>query len=190
MIPTILQTVQSKGHVIFTSGQYNLNIIGFRTKDMTPNVFNDWLYVVYKDESDQWVELRYQITTDPGLYYLQNPMNVIGTAILKSGQYRSSHILGKHKGKYEALVQYKPMAVYRDTNKDSVYNMIPATLSYGVFGINIHRANEKIKSKKVEQWSAGCQVFADPSDFAMFMDLCKRSSLIWGDKFTYTLIEE
>ena len=190
MLPNILQQVKDLGHVIFLSGQYNLNIIGVRTSDMTPNVFNDWLYVVYKDESDQWVELRYQITTDPGLYYLNNPMSVRGTAILKPGQYRGSHKLGKHRGQYDALVQRRLMTVYRDTNKDDVYDMEPGSERTGYFGINIHRASSRRESTQVDRWSAGCQVFANPNEYAMFIELCKRSAQQWGDTFTYTLIEE
>ena len=189
-IPSILQRVQGLGHTIFTTGQYNLNIIGVRTLDMTPNVFNDWLYVVYKDESDQWVELRYQITTDPGLYYLNNPMSLRGTAILKAGQYRGSHKLGQHRGQYDALVQRKPVTVYRDTNKDDVYDMTPESESSGYFGINIHRSDSKRESTQVDRWSAGCQVFANPNEFAMFIDLCKRAAQDWGPSFTYTLIED
>lgn len=190
MLPNILQQVKDLGHVIFLSGQYNLNIIGVRTSDMTPNVFNDWLYVVYKDESDQWVELRYQITTDPGLYYLNNPANVKGTAILKPGQYRGSHELGQHRGQYDALVQRRPVTVYRDQNKDDVFDMSADTEDTGYFGINIHRSNSKRESTQVDRWSAGCQVFANPNEYAMFIELCKRSAQQWGDTFTYTLIEE
>lgn len=190
MIPQILQTVARKGHVTFLNGHYNLNIIGVRTSDETPNVFNDWLYVVYIDESDQWVELRFQITTDPGLYYLNNPMSVNGTAILKAGQYRGSHKLGQHRGQYDALVQHRPVTVYRDTNKDDVFDMEPDTESSGYFGINIHRSNSSRESTQVDKWSAGCQVFANPNEYAMFIELCKRSARDWGNSFTYTLIEE
>tara|TARA_R110001592_G_scaffold39314_3_gene129364 strand:- start:14044 stop:14616 length:573 start_codon:yes stop_codon:yes gene_type:complete len=190
MIPSILQSVKDKGHVIFESGQYNLNIIGVRTSDMTPNVFNDWIYIVYKDETDQWVELRYQITTDPGLYYLKNPMRVTGTAILKAGQYRSSHKLGLHRSQYDALVQRGKVTIYRDRNKDDVFDMDANTEVSGYFGINIHRSNPNRESTQVDRWSAGCQVFANPNEYGMFIDLCKRSSERWGDSFTYTLIEQ
>ena len=189
-IPTILQTVKDKGHVVFERGQYNLNIIGVRTPDMTPNVFNDWLYVVYKDETDQWVELRYQITTDPGLYYLEKPANIKGTAILKAGQYRSSHKLGKHRGQYDALVQRGLVTVYRDRNGDDVFDMSADSEDSGYFGINIHRASSRRESTQVDRWSAGCQVFANPNEYAMFIDLCKRAATRWGDTFTYTLIEQ
>jgi hypothetical protein len=42
-------------------------------------------------------------------------------------------------------------------------------------------------SKLVDKWSAGCQVFANSKDFAIFVDLSKKSGLKF---FTYTLLEE
>ena len=45
-------------------------------------------------------------------------MNRSGVAILKPGQYRSSHKLRLHAGKYLALGQQKPVKVYRDSNRD------------------------------------------------------------------------
>ena len=189
-IPSILQRVQDKGYVIFTSGQYNLNIIGIRTSSRESNTFNDWLHVVYKDEADQWIDIQYQITTDPGLYWLQNPSRVAGTAILVDGQYRSSHKLGLHKGQYEALVQVGKVRVYRDNNKDMQLDLDVDTIQEGYFGINIHRANATRESTYVNKWSAGCQVFANPNEYEMFISLCKRAAERWGDTFTYTLLED
>ena len=39
-------------------------------------------------------------------------------------------------------------------------------------------------------YSAGCQVFADPKDFAKFIELCKKQSTLYGNSFTYTLLDE
>ena len=117
-------------------------------------------------------------------------MSVNGTAILKAGQYRGSHKLGQHRGQYDALVQHRPVTVYRDTNKDDVFDMEPDTESSGYFGINIHRSNSSRESTQVDKWSAGCQVFANPNEYAMIIELCKRSARDWGNSFTYTLIEE
>jgi len=189
-IPAILKRVQDNGYVIFTSGQYNLNIIGVRTSSRESNTFNDWLHVVYKDEADQWVDIQYQITTDPGLYWLENPSRVAGTAILVAGQYRGSHKIGLHKGQYEALVQVRKVKVYRDNNRNDILDMNPDTIQEGYFGINIHRASATRESTYVNKWSAGCQVFANPNEYEMFISLCKRASEKWGDTFTYTLLED
>ena len=113
-------------------------------------------------------------------------MSSQGTAILVPGQYESAYAIGLHKG-YEALVQVKPVLVYRDKNKDSAFNEFPDTIQSGIFGINIHKAG--LWSKLVGQNSAGCQVFQKASDFEKFMALCRATVSKFGNTFTYTLLE-
>jgi len=169
----------------------NINIIGVRRDNQGSNTFDDFLLVMYREE-ELMVTNRYQITTDPGKYWLKNPVNPKGTAILVPGQYRSTWKLGKHQGKYEALVQRKPVKVYRDNNKDEIidYNNIALTLDQGYFGINLHRSNPYDESYVINKWSAGCQVFKKVEDYNSFMELCKESAKIYGNSFTYTLITE
>jgi len=169
----------------------NINIIGVRRDNQGTNTFDDFLLVMYREE-ELMITHRYQITTDPGKYWLLNPMNPKGTAILVPGQYRSTWQLGKHQGKYEALVQRKPVKVYRDNNKDEIidYNNIALTLDQGYFGINIHRSNPYDQSYVINKWSAGCQVFKKIEDYNKFIELCKESAKIYGNGFTYTLITE
>ena len=101
------------------------------------------------------------------------------------GQYRGSHTLGLHQGKYEALKQAKPVKVYRDANRDMTYD--ETKIAEGVFGINIHKAGAD--STYVENWSEGCQVFKKSADFDAFMAICRKAAAIHGKSFTYTLIE-
>jgi hypothetical protein len=169
----------------------NINIIGVRRDNQGSNTFDDFLLVMYRDE-EKMVSHRWQATTDPGKYWLKNPMNPKGTAVLVPGQYRGTWQLGKHQNNYEALVQAKPVKVWRDNNKDDIidYNNIATLVDKGYFGINIHRSNPYTESYVVNKWSAGCQVFKKVDDFKDFMELCRDSSKIYGSKFTYTLIEE
>jgi len=169
----------------------NLNIIGVRRDNQGSNTFDDFLLVMYREE-ELMINHRWQATTDPGKYWLLNPMNPKGTAILVPGQYRGTWQLGKHQGKYEALVQRKPVKVYRDNNKDEAinYNNITTLVDEGYFGINIHRSNPYDQSYVINKWSAGCQVFKKIDDFNIFMGLCRDSAKIYGPKFTYTLIDE
>ena len=44
--------------------------------------------------------------------------------------------------------------------------------------------------ERVNGYSAGCQVFASPTDFNEFMQTIRRSQKEFGDSFTYTLIDE
>jgi hypothetical protein len=111
--------------------------------------------------------------------------NVNGVARLVEGQYRGSHALGLHQGKYEALKQAKAVKVYRDPNKDLTFD--EKTIDEGIFGINIHKAGQD--STWVENWSEGCQVFKRVKDFDEFMKIVKKSAKIHGNSFTYTLIE-
>jgi hypothetical protein len=169
----------------------NLNIIGVRRDNQGSNTFDDFLLVMYREE-ELMINHRWQATTDPGKYWLKNPMNPKGTAVLVPGQYRGTWQLGKHQGKYEALVQRKPVKVYRDNSKDEVidYNNIVTLVDEGYFGINIHRSNPYDQSYEINKWSAGCQVFKKVDDFNALMDLCRESAKVYGPKFTYTLIDE
>jgi len=180
-------------YIFFDSNKkLNLNLIGIRRHNAGTNKFDDYLMVIYKDKNLESVRKLYPITTDPGEYWLKNPANPLGTAILVPDQYRGAWQLGKHQGKYEALVQRKPVKVYRDNNKDEIidYNNIALTLEEGYFGINIHRSSPYDKSYVISRWSAGCQVFQSIEDYEEFIGLCKESSTLYGNSFSYTLIDE
>ena len=189
----IEQVMIRKGYRFF-KGVYNLNIIGVRSKESIKqeNRFDDILIVAFGLATSGYnssTKFIFQITTDPGIKSLKAPMNAKGTAILVPGQYRGSHKLGLHQGKYEALVQCAPVKVYRDANRDDILDTDKRTIDTGMFGINIHKAG--IASVIVDDWSAGCQVVAIEKDYAIFMDLCRKQKLAgYGDKFTYTLLEE
>jgi len=169
----------------------NLNIIGVRRDNQGSNTFDDFLLVMYREE-ELMINHRWQATTDPGKYWLRFPMNSKGTAVLVPGQYRGAYKIGKHQNNYEALVQAKPLKVWRDNTKDEVidYNSISTLIDKGFFGINIHRSNPYTESYVVNKWSAGCQVFKKVEDFNSFMQLCRASAELYGPKFTYTLIDE
>ena len=79
--------------------------------------------------------------------------------------------------------------VFRDKNKDMLFDMNPATIETGVFGINIHRSNPTTESMLVENWSEGCSVFKRAKDFAEFMKIVNSFKISSGNKFTYTLLE-
>ena len=139
VLPPVLQHMRSLGHEVFTSGAYNLNLFGIRAKGGRINKFDDLLGCAYREADDgPWRVAYWPATTDPGLYWLQHPMNVSGTAILMPGQYRGAYEVGFHLGKYRALVQRRPVRVWRDNDRDS-------TMTYGghddidegLFGINI-----------------------------------------------------
>ena len=184
--------VKAKGYKWFENGDYNLNIVGVRnaeTLNEVTNKFDDHLTLSYKVDGE-WNYHCFDATTDPGKHWVDNVLNEAGVAILKENQYRGSHKIGLHQGKYEALRQQKPVQVYRDNNLDDCYDMDESTLQEGIFGINIHRATkwEGKKSTQIDKWSAGCQVIAANDDFRLFMEICNKAKDTWGNSFTYTLI--
>lgn len=183
---------KKKGYAYFNKGNYNLNIIGVRSNqnNKVTNKYDDCLVVIYNTDSG-WKRQIYTITTEPGRSIMKAPSNVKGTAILAPGQYRGAYKIDKHRGKYDALCQRnKPVKVYRDNNKDDVYDYIPENAETGMFGINIHRSNEFWTRATVDGYSAGCQVFNDPKEFISFMSIVKKAAAIYGNCFTYTLITE
>ena len=185
----------SKGYKYFTGNgkDYDVNIIGVRnsdTKGRVTNAFDDCVTISYKEDGE-WKFHCFQATTDPGSHWEENLLNKKGVAILKPGQYRGSHKLRLHQGKYLALGQQKPVKVYRDNNRDGKYDLLEENIDEGIFGINIHRATGKAggKSVRVDKWSAGCQVIAANDDWHVFLDICQSAREVWGNSFTYTLLE-
>ena len=81
--------------------------------------------------------------------------------------------------------QAKSVKVYRDANRDMVYD--ESKITEGVFGINIHKAGAD--STYVENWSEGCQVFKRVKDFNEFMAIIDKAAALHGNSFTYTLLE-
>jgi hypothetical protein len=186
----IEKAVKGKGYVWFEGTKdYDLNIVGVRnsaTGNKVTNLFDDKITVSYK-LNGEWQFHEWNATTDPGKKGVMEYHNAAGVARLVEGQYRGSHSIGLHQGKYKALKQAKPVKVYRDPNRDMTYD--ETKIAEGIFGINIHRSSATGTSTYVENWSEGCQVFSTVTDFDKFMALCEKASAIHGNSFTYTLIE-
>jgi hypothetical protein len=139
-------SVKAKGYKWFednSNKEYDVNIVGVRnseTKGRVTNAFDDCITISYKKDGE-WKFHCFKCTTDPGSAYMDNPiLKNTGCAILKPGQYRGSHKLRLHAGKYLALGQKKDVTVYRDNNRDDNYDLDESKTDTGLFGINIHRA--------------------------------------------------
>jgi hypothetical protein len=190
----IEKAVKSKGYVWFNGSNgkgYDVNIVGVRNNSPSvykkvTNVFDDFITLTFKDENGVIQYYCWSATTDPGKKGVQQFHNRKGVARLIPGQYRGVWAIDKHQGKYEALCQRNGnVDVWRDGNKDLIFDEI--LKDCGMFGINIHKAGQD--SMWVENWSEGCQVFKRVKDFDEFMKICKKASKIWGNKFSYTLLE-
>jgi hypothetical protein len=186
---TLLTLMRNYGYEI-KERPYELNIVGVRTDNWEANKFDDFIFVFWKDDKGNWQGNKNPATTDPGTYYLKNPMMAQGTAILKKGQYKDTYALGVHRGSHPALIQIKPVTVIRDFDRDNRLSYDSIRSTTGLFGINIHRANRTGLTINVNDHSAGCQVFADATDQANFINQAKKHKDLHGNLFTYTLIDE
>jgi hypothetical protein len=170
------------------SRPYELNIVGIRSKETKANKFDDEIHVFYKTDKNRWNYHLYKATTDPGTFWLKNPAYPQGTAILKEGQYKNAYAIGRHQGKSPALVQTGKVRVMRDYDRNAILDFNNAQIEEGT-GINIHLAKSSGKTKLIDKYSAGCQVFQDAESFVEFMELCREHSSLYGNSFTYTLID-
>lgn len=188
----IKKIMLKKGYRYFENGKYNLNLIGIRANKhdgVNKDTFDDLFMVIYNDDTGKLVKHIIPITTVPGTKYMRNPSNQKGVAVLKPGQYRGVWKIDYHRGKYTALCQRgDKFVVYRDNNRDLTLDFDEATIDYGYFGINFHKAGAD--SQIIGAWSAGCQVTQKSADFNHVMMLAEKARTIYGNSFTYTLLEE
>jgi hypothetical protein len=188
MLSRIRQILKEFGFTLYTK-PYQLNIVGLRSKNVNSNSFDDEIHVFYTKEDGKWNYHIFPATTDPGTFWLNNPSYPQGTAILAQSQNLDSYALGLHRGMYEALVQVKPVTVIRDYDRDAILDFDNGIKETGTFGINIHRAEGSGSTAYIDKYSAGCQVFKDAEDFHAFIQLCKRHASLYGNSFSYTLID-
>ncbi len=186
----LLAEMQARGQRTF-DGPYNLNLIALRSAPGTINRFDDLLCVVFqREKGGPWFVEHYPCTTDPGLYWLQNPGRLAGTAALAEGQYRSGFTFGTHKGVYRCLVQNTPLRGYRDGNRDQRLDLDGPIVELPMgTGIQIHRASSTKPSVAVDKWSAGCIVLQAEHDLTRLLALCDAQARSgFGSSFTLTLL--
>jgi len=186
----VISSVEGQGYEL-DKRPFKLNVVGIRNLANTmPEEFQDEIAYFYFDNNGKPVGSVARGTTSPSVFFLQNPMVSSGTAILKQGQYKDSYAVGLHAGKYLALVQVKPVTVIRDKDRNSYLDFFSDTQT-GLFGINIHRASRgKNNEAIIGEDSAGCQVYMYEADFDAMMSMANKSRQMYGNKFTYTLIDK
>jgi hypothetical protein len=187
---SIIKSAEKLGYAI-DKRPNKLNLIGVRNSNATSqDKFDDLLAYFTYDANGNLVGKVVPATTDPSTYFLKSPINAKGAAILKSGQYKDAYQIGLHRGKYEALVQAKPVTVIRDDDRNAFINYFAPTQT-GLYGINIHKSTKgKNNEDIIGIDSAGCQVFRNIPDFLDMMRLAQTSRKNYGNSFTYTLIDE
>lgn len=159
----------------------DFHLIGIRSKADVPNEFDDLFYAISGATMKE-----YKGTTNDGTFYLKNPLNPKGAALLVADkQYIDTYQIGQHHDQI-AFVQIKAVTVHRDNNKD-LKSDETKVLDTGFFGLNIHRYNKDYALKFIDKGSAGCQVFYDPKQFEEFKAAFIATKLKY---LTYTLLHE
>jgi len=187
--PEILAKIEEYGFKVFSDGAYDLNIIGVRNLENNANQYDDKLHVCYLSEDGHWKEDIFQVSTDPGRYWLEKEDYKACAVYKHPQQARGAYKVGLHRGNYEALVQWKPVEYWRDGNKDEKADY-GGEVFKDVIGLNIHRSSIH-DSDEINRYSAGCIVFSKMADWEAFMKLVHKQKRTMGyHTFTFTLIAE
>lgn len=163
-----------------------LNLFGIRSACLDGGKFDDIIGVAYLDDTGNEVLEQYPATTDPGLQYLQTPINVKGTGILAPGFYKNFWKRGIHKG-YLALIQCGNAKAYRDTDRDKQLDFMNLQTITPDTRCDLHGAWKDNKARQNINYSAMCQVLQDWKDFQHIMDLADRQIATSNHLFNYTL---
>ncbi len=185
----VIKAINRKGYILFeqTNKPYNLNF--FAIRDMGGQ-WNDQFGLMWKYKTG-WAFVPWMGTTDPGAYYLKDPLNVKGTAILPEGQHRGLYGTGKHRGRYKCLKPVRKVGVYR-IPKGFTYadidKLSDLPLDIGWHGTNYHHAHDKVEVAKIGKYSAGCQVAHNIDEYGESLTLIDKGFKHWGNTITYTIL--
>src|SRR5690606_39032534 len=125
----------------FRNEKMALNVGAIRSKESKSNKFDDFGFVAFKNQIGQPHLFTFACTTDPGKYYLENPMHKNGTIITVPGQYIEVFGRGLHNGQYECFKQHGSMFYVRDNNKNMIldfdlYRIKSNLIQFGFWGNN------------------------------------------------------
>ena len=192
VIDAVIEFSRVNNYKLFTDkGQFNIFYLeGMGTDGKLnsdePNQFNDIRLVLDWDFQLMGV---WTATTEPGRFYTVNPMSPKGAARIAFGQYTAWRV-GRHGNSesHEALVQVRPLLVYRDFNRDGLRKN--DLLERGVFGINQHWGYD-LPVTDIGKASAGCLVGRSRQGHREFMNIVKSDLRYQRDKsfvFTTTVL--
>jgi hypothetical protein len=163
-------------------------VLGFRSKENTPDVFDDKFYIFY-GSTCIYVMTG---TTNSGVYGLLNfkKWTKRGVAQIKADEwYYNVWSRGLHNGKMPALRQTGSFKVIRDADMDLVAGNSGDIKTEVLRGLNFHtntyRTKNFLKRWFIGKWSVGCQVTNDNEMYYHFLNASKPQN-----KFSYCLIQE
>lgn len=193
----IVAFFDKKGYT-YSKDQGHLNIVYIEGMNLN--------FTLNSDKKDEWNDLRCVFafnpsgipymafvavcTTEPGYQATISPeaRKAFGVARIKFGQYTSWR-MGFHKKArsltpHPALVQFGPIPVHRDFNKDGLRTGDAVTQGYG---INQHGTRPGYIGGNVGNWSAGCLVGQWWPEHMSFINLMATDPrYISNKKFVFT----
>jgi hypothetical protein len=136
---------------------FQVNLLGVRSAKVAGK-YSDTIACFFTNSNGNIYWRQYPASTVPTGYWLLNPMQKKGCAVLAPGYHKDIWIDGLHKGKYPGLLQRGgDVTIYRDNSKDMNIDLDPLSMEIGQFGINMHDY-WSYSDMKADQSSAGCQV--------------------------------
>lgn len=169
-------------------------ILGVRSNEDTPNVFDDKFYLFF---NDAFVDVI-SGTTNAGSPILKGGFkkyNKKGAFVLKSNEWYYdiwTYVYRVKRG--HELIQVKPVVGYRDGNEDDKVDQ-DGNMYKGLFGINFHTNTFKWYNETISwligSWSAGCQVTNNRIKFIEWINIFKRRKKSQKQiNVTYCILEE
>lgn len=166
----LLERVQLLGS--FTHFPKGYWILGVRSDEDAFDKFDDKFYL-FRGKKFIMVTSG---TTNPGAKPMLNykQFNRKGVAVLKANQwYINCWRSGLHRKRMPALKQVRPMAFFRDWNKDKRIDEM-GTLEHSLIGCEFHTATYSKDMSFVRRliggWSAGCQVANNTKDYYKMLE--------------------
>lgn len=190
----IADVMRLNGMTVFKQ-PFDMTLGGIRTLDNKSNTFNDWLFMLYHDAAGKLCGIIEPGTTDAGLYFRMNPMNVKGTAVIQHGkqykgvyEYQNPKVDGKpgHKGQ-EAFRQIANMDYWRDVDRDD-YLEFDGKTETCINATNGHDMGTL--GKNVDQWSAGCWGSTQKVMDKFYALARLQREKGFGARFSYAMLHE
>ena len=200
-IDTLKQAIAKKGYKWFDNKPH---LIAVRTNLQVPDVFNDVIFLVYKDTLMSAI-----CTTEPGVAYQKKLLNPKGCWVMMPAQMEDAFALGYHQGKVDHMCLKSVGKIFglRDGDLDGIAgNSGTASWQEGSgIGANIHGAQKAGATKYIGPWSAGSTVlnlWKSKEEFIKFLiEFEKANKSLWktitewvfgksGIRYTYTLLNE
>jgi hypothetical protein len=207
-VDRVIAAMQKKGYTFYSNtafGKNKLNVVGVREINKAigstvTNYFTDYIVMFYYDDTGKRPERIGWLTTAPGLTYEAKQFGGVDskgkrTIMMKEGQYLNTYRKGLHNGT-PALVQAGVMQYYRDpilvNAAGGVQYDSTDTVSSSALGTNIHPSGDYGATdprKKIDNWSAGCQVIKSYGDYVWMMQAVANQITKTNLKsFNYTLL--